>query len=67
MIGVYYYSKYVCILMLMTIHECKSFYMYNIVTCIFVIEIACVLLDSSKKKLVYPGGPLHYEVKHHVR
>jgi hypothetical protein len=34
-------------LMLMTIYECKNFYVYIILTYIFIIEIVCVLLDFT--------------------
>ena len=44
MIGVHYHSKAYFILMLMNIYEC-NFICIHIVTCIFIIEIVCVLLD----------------------
>ena len=44
MIGVHYHSKVYFILMLMTIYE-YIFLCILIVTCIFIIDIVCVMLD----------------------
>ena len=41
-------QKYICIFILMTIHD-FIYFVYIIVTCIFIIEIVCVLLDFTKK------------------
>jgi hypothetical protein len=59
MIGLIVHQNYICILMLMTIYECKFLLYIHIVTYIFIIEKLHVLLDFTKK-LIYRIFVLQY-------